>query len=74
MREYNIDAHLMFVDFQKAFDTISHKSTWYTLVTKGIIKMTIETIKNLYDNAVAYMKLDKVGKEFRIRWGWEGIS
>ncbi len=64
MREYNIEAHLVFVDYQKAFDTISHENAWYALAAQGIPKKAIDTIQNLYYNATTYIKLDKIGEKF----------
>ncbi len=72
MRECNTEAHLKFVGLQKAFDTICHESAWYTLAIRGVPKKeAIDMIKNLYDNAVAYMKLDEVKRKILNRAGVE---
>jgi len=60
---------MVFVDFQKVFDTISHKFLWRALSNQGIDDKIIDTLKYFYDNAKAYIKLDESGPKFALHRG-----
>jgi len=62
-KEYNIDVHLLFIDFSKAFDSVSHNYMWQTLVNQGIPKKWIQTIMEIYRDAKAYVKTAVEGQK-----------
>lgn len=49
--EYNSPLYLVFVDFERAFDTIKREAIWSTLEDIGIPDMFISLIKELYRDA-----------------------
>ncbi len=59
----------MFIDFNKAFDSVKQRYLWRPTKNQGVEEWTIKTVKNLYKNSKAYVKLEKKGKEFQIRHG-----
>ncbi|CAH2092926.1 unnamed protein product [Euphydryas editha] len=61
--------YLAFIDYQKAFDTISHTSIWEALSEQGVEKEYIQVIKNIYKNSVSKVKLESTGPDFNINRG-----
>ena len=59
--EYQIELHFLFVDFQRTYDSIDHNNLWEAMVSEGCHSMIIKVIRNLYQRAEAYLKIDKVG-------------
>ena len=53
MRKHNKELTLCFVDFRKAFDSISRQAIFDILPLYGIPKPIVEAIKSLYVNTVA---------------------
>uniref|UniRef100_A0A914W977 Reverse transcriptase domain-containing protein n=1 Tax=Plectus sambesii TaxID=2011161 RepID=A0A914W977_9BILA len=47
-REYNLRLSMLFVDFQKAFDTIEFRAIWNSLAHYGVDSSIIEVVKKLY--------------------------
>lgn len=43
--------YALFVDFQRAFDSVNHRILWLSLYNLGISAKLIRILKNLYDNA-----------------------
>ena len=53
MRKYNKELTLCFVDFRKAFDSVSRQAIFVILPLYGIPEPIVEAIKSLYINAEA---------------------
>jgi hypothetical protein len=49
-REYNIPTYIAFIDYKKAFDTISRTKLWKVLNSKGIPQHLIKAIQIVYVN------------------------
>ena len=49
--EWNSPLYLLFVDFERAFDTINRNAIWQTLHEMGIPKKLIELIQEMYRDA-----------------------
>ena len=47
-RSHRQPLYLCFVDFEKAFDTVSHKKLWQTMLTMGFAPHIVALIKALY--------------------------
>ncbi|KAH1014716.1 hypothetical protein HUJ05_012557 [Dendroctonus ponderosae] len=72
--EYNQPLALIFVDFEKAFDTIDQSKMLEVLTECRIDHRYITLIKNIYAGATARVKLHKYTNKFPIRRGvgWSG--
>lgn len=60
---------MLFIDFSKAFDSISHNFLWKALSSQGVSKKVISILRELYKDATAYVKTDTKGKQFKIEKG-----
>ena len=49
-----MDLHLLFIDFRKAFDTVSHRYLWEALEAQGVEVKIIKILVKIYENAQAY--------------------
>ncbi|MBP1527199.1 MAG: hypothetical protein H9Q66_04685 [Spiroplasma ixodetis] len=67
--EYQIEIHILFIDFQKAFDTIKHQYLWKCLRKQGIPTKIIKLLKNTYENSRAYVRIEQKGETFKIERG-----
>jgi len=65
-REYNMEVWLLFIDFNKAFDSIFHDKTWLALKSHNTPNCIIRVLQNLYNQASAYIKTEIKGKNFKI--------
>ncbi len=65
-KEYQIEQHLDFVDFCKAFDMVNHNYLWEALHQQGVEQKVIRILANIYSNAIAYVRLDQNGTEFKL--------
>lgn len=61
--------YIIFIDYQKAFDTIFHESIWASLKSQNVERKYINILKYLYSNSSSRVKLETVGPEFPIRRG-----
>ncbi len=50
---------IVFVDFNKAFDSLFHDKIWIVLPEQGFSEKIIKILKKLYINSKAQIKLDK---------------
>ncbi|GBP52888.1 Retrovirus-related Pol polyprotein from type-1 retrotransposable element R2 [Eumeta japonica] len=57
---------MAFLDYSKAFDSISRKAIWETLEQQEIPSYYINIIKNIYWNSKARIHLETSGKKFKI--------
>lgn len=53
--ELNSPLHLMFVDFEKAFDRVKQEYIWKSLNRRGIPEKIVAIIKASYENARSYV-------------------
>jgi len=67
--EYQIELHFLYVDFQKAYDSIDHNSLWESMVRQGGHSKIIKVIRNLYQRAEAYLRIEKDGQKFKMKRG-----
>ena len=49
-RERKKDLHMVFIDLEKAYDSLPRGVIWDSLKSLGISSMYIEAIKDMYDN------------------------
>jgi hypothetical protein len=49
--------YLCFVDFQKAFDTVSHKKLWKAMADMGFSKHIITVVRSLYENQESNVRM-----------------
>ena len=55
------------VDFTKAFDSISHNSTWEALKSCGIKRDYISFVKKMYRDQKAFVQTDEESNMFEIK-------
>lgn len=67
--EYGQLYYMAFVDYNKAFDSLSHNYIWKTLENQGVEKKYIKIIKEIYKNTTATVQLEQQGEEFRVQKG-----
>ena len=49
---FKIDLHLLFIDFEKAFDSVRRDCLWAALRRRGVSEKIIRLIKASYDGAM----------------------
>ena len=57
----NHPLHLLFVDLEKAYDSVSLENLWRALEHHNIRNSIIKAIKRLYENSVSKIRF---GKQF----------
>ncbi|GBP64503.1 Retrovirus-related Pol polyprotein from type-1 retrotransposable element R2 [Eumeta japonica] len=67
--EYNKPLYMAFIDYSKAFYSISHTAIWESLRNQGIPTVYINTIKNIYYNSKARVQLETLGETFQVKRG-----
>ncbi|XP_030025374.2 uncharacterized protein LOC115443910 [Manduca sexta] len=67
--EYNKPLYMAFIDYSKAFDSISHIAIWESLQNQGIPAVYINIIKKIYSNSKARVQLETLGEIFQIKRG-----
>lgn len=67
--EFQRPLYLAFVDYKKAFDSISHDSIWEALHALNIQEKYISILKNIYTNCTSKIKLDRIGATINIKRG-----
>jgi hypothetical protein len=50
-REFNLEMHIAFVDFEKAFDRVSRHLLWSVMEIRGHPQQTIKAIQSLYNES-----------------------
>lgn len=61
--------YVAFVDYQKAFDTVSHSSIWESLREQEVADKYIKVIRSIYNNNSSRVKLETIGPSFPIKRG-----
>lgn len=60
---------MAFVDYNKAFDSLTHEFIWKTLKNQGVRRKYIKIIRKIYENTTAKIQLEQEGEEFSIQRG-----
>jgi hypothetical protein len=47
-REYNLEMHLLFIDYEKAFDNVNREKLFQILETKLILDKLLQAIVDMY--------------------------
>ena len=69
-REHKQPLYMCFVDFKKAFDSISHDKLWVTMVDMGYPLHLIDLLAKLYQKQLANVKLaGTLSERFRFKKG-----
>lgn len=68
-KEYDLKLFLLFIDFQKAFDTVDNKYLWNEPKIQGVNSKIKRVLQKLYENSKAYVKTDRKGRVFKIERG-----
>ena len=75
--EYNIPLYMVFVDYEKAFDSIQHRAVFEALRAHGVQKKYINTIKETYAEGTAQIRTEKLSGKIKIMKGvcqWHMLS
>lgn len=67
--EFNQPLYLAYIDYAKAFDSISHESIWQALTNQAVSQTYINILKNIYKNSTSRVKLDRLGPKIYIKRG-----
>ncbi|PZC84828.1 hypothetical protein B5X24_HaOG203818 [Helicoverpa armigera] len=67
--EFRRPLYVAFIDYKKAFDSISHNGIWEALRSQNINEKYINILKNIYKSSTSRVKLDRVGNRIRINRG-----
>ena len=51
MREYQKGLHMVFVDFEKAYDTVPWDLIWYCLRQKGVPERYVSNMQDMCENS-----------------------
>ena len=68
-REWQLPLHIVFVDFQKAFDTIEYSAIWSALEHFNVNLETIRMIKQLYSASKSSVEIGNERRGFNIQRG-----
>ena len=67
---YKQDLHLLFIDFEKAFDSVQRESLWRALRRRGVPEKITNIIKATYNGAKCrVLHKGKLSEQFEIRSG-----
>ena len=64
--KYNVDVHLAFIDFTKAFDSLNHNFLIEALINQGMPKIYINLVINHHSDLEARIITDIKGSYFKI--------
>ncbi|XP_037872508.1 uncharacterized protein LOC119629720 [Bombyx mori] len=68
-KEFNRPIYIGFIDYAKAFDTISHDAIWEALDKCQVHDKYKNVLKNIYDKSTSCVKLENRGPEIPILRG-----
>jgi hypothetical protein len=69
LQEHNQEAHVLFVDLAKAYDTVNQELLWKILARLGIPPKMIVVLQKLYAKVTYHMNVDGRKKSFEITCG-----
>ena len=69
MYEHNIALWVAAVDFEKAFDSVSHASLWASLHEQGVPASYISVLRKLYEGQTGQILSDRASRVFRLERG-----
>jgi exonuclease III len=69
LREHNHEAHVLFVDLVKAYDTVNRELLWKILEKFGIPPQMIKVLQKLYTNVTYHMNVAGKKKAFESTCG-----
>lgn len=67
--EFRRPLYLAFIDYKKAFDSISHQSIWKALYDQNVNNKYIRIIKHIYEHSTSKIKLESSGQKIEINRG-----
>ena len=67
--EYTLPLCLVFVDYEKAFDSVEHNGIVDAMRAHGIHETYVATLASIYNNGTSVIKLDHVSNRFPINCG-----
>jgi hypothetical protein len=67
--EYTLPLCLVFVDYEKAFDSVEHNGIIDAMRAHGIQETYVETLASIYNKGTSVIKLDHVSNRFPINRG-----
>lgn len=47
-REYNLETHMAFIDYEKAFDRVNRETLWEIMIRRGYPNHLIKVLKDQY--------------------------
>ncbi|CAG5026746.1 unnamed protein product [Parnassius apollo] len=65
-KEFNRPLYIAFIDYAKAFDTISQNAIWEAMKKYHINQNYIRVLKNIYEGSVSQVKLETRGLDIPI--------
>ena len=68
-REYNHQLRVALVDYEKAFDTVSHEQLWEILEKQGLPMPYVSLLRTLYTGQTARVVTEVPSREFQISRG-----
>jgi hypothetical protein len=68
--EHNMETHMVFIDLQKAYDSVPLAKLWQVLEDKNIPPIYINAVRELYDDMTSVIKIgQKVTKKIKVTKG-----
>ncbi|XP_052738156.1 uncharacterized protein LOC128198192 [Bicyclus anynana] len=68
-QEYRKPLYIGFIDYKKAFDSLTYQAIWKTLLNLNINQEYIKILKHLYENSTSKIQLESTGPPFAIKRG-----
>jgi len=69
LTEQNLDLWMAAVDFEKAFDSVSHESIWEALASQSVPEAYISVMQRLYENQTGQIVSDRSSRTFGLERG-----
>ena len=69
MNEFNKEAWITLVDFEKAFDSVEHASLWHVLKKQKVPDHFVKILKTLYKQQSAHVRIDVESRKFPLERG-----